>query len=794
MPWRISGVDMHLIQFAEQGHRVFLVHHMERSQYGGKVSCGCGKPSCTAPGKHPRLDNWQKTPEWDEDQIESLQMQVDLGTGYGVICDNLLVIDIDARNGGTKSYAALLEEFPAVASAGLIVETGSGNGSKHLYFRLSKDVRIAQKSSDYPGIDFKHSGFVIGPGSPHASGTSYKILSGSIDDIDDAPAALVEFLKQRVTTVEYNGAQVDVSERALKSMLDALTCYDDYEDWINVGMALHHATHGDGVDLWRAWSAQSSKYDADAIDYRWHGFGKSSNPITVGTLIKKAKDAGWIEPVSDEEPQLQGWFASAVTGNPVTVSVTQEDIKEASSPIKGCPVDVSRVDLTAPPGFVGDVTSWINSQCLYPRENIAALAGLFAVGNAAGLRYMEAGPHKTRSNLAIFCVAGSGTGKDAVLNAVRKIHYTAGLGPATHGSIKSDREMYGNLIQHQAAIYTIDEIGGRLAKIANSRKGGATHLDGVMETFMDVYTKSNDSILLSGDMKKEVDKFLRERYAELKRGIDENEDTHGAMAAELVSLEARLAMDGKIDFPFLSLIGFTTPRQFANMMTVENIETGFLGRTIMTVEHDDNPKPKDDFTRPDMSFGMETRIKQLSLGKSVDQTGFRRVENLGAIERVGHTKAAEELLKACSDWNWKYTQFQIETTGHAFVGLYRRLYEKVVKIALILGLADGEIDVEHVEWAMAASLRDIHEKVSSVTTNDESFSKGDRLASAIVAAVRSKPGASMAIILNRSTIRGKFNKEDVEKQVENLAKVGMIRKQDDIHKQSGQPLPKFYPV
>src|SRR5690606_6621102 len=111
-------------------------------------------------------------------------------------------------------------------------------------------------------------------------------------------------------------------------------------------------------------------------------------------------------------------------------------------------------------------------------------------------------------------------------------------------------EMYGNLIQHQAAIYTIDEIGGRLAKIANSRKGGATHLDGVMETFMDVYTKSNDSILLSGDMKKEVDKFLRERYAELKRGIEENEDTHGAMAAELVSLEARLAMDGKIDFPF----------------------------------------------------------------------------------------------------------------------------------------------------------------------------------------------------------------------------------------------------
>jgi hypothetical protein len=784
---------MHLIQFAEQGHRVFLVHHMERS-YGGRATCGCGKPKCTAPGKHPRLDNWQRTPEWDEDQLASLQMQVDLGTGYGVICDNLLVIDVDIRNGGGPSWAKLCEDFPSVTSAAFIVETGRGDGSKHHYFSLPHDIRIAQKSADYPGIDFKHSGFVVGPGSPHESGKNYTVLYGSIDEIDAAPADLVEFLKKRVTTVEYNGSQVDVSEHALRSMLDILDCYDDYEDWVNVGMALHHATHGNGVDLWREWSSRSQKFDDAGIDSRWHGFGKSSNPITVGTLIKKAKDAGWIEPVSDEETQLQGWFAHAVTGNPVTQSVTQEDIKETASPIKGCPVDVSRVDLTSPPGFVGDVTRWINSQCLYPRENMAALAGLFAVGNAAGLRYMEDGPHKTRSNLAVFCVAGSGTGKDAVLNAVRKIHYVGGLGPATHGSIKSDREMYGNLIQHQAAIYTIDEIGGRLAKIANSRKGGATHLDGVMETFMDVYTKSNDSILLSGDMKKEVDKFLRERYAELKRGIEENEDTYGAMAAECESLEARMAMDGKIDFPFLSMIGFTTPRQFANMMTVENIETGFLGRTIMTVEHDDNPKPKDGFTRPDMAFGMETKIKQLANGKSVDQQSFRRVENLGSIERIGHTKAAAELLKACQEWNWKYTQFQIETTGHAFVGLYRRLYEKVVKIALILGLADGEIDVEHVEWAMAASLRDIHEKVSSVTTNDESFSKGDRLASAIVAAVKSKPGASMAVILNRSTIRGKFNKEDVEKLVEKLASVGQIRKEDATHKQSGQPLPKFYPV
>lgn len=783
-----------LSSFAENGYRVFLVNHMEKNEYTGRLSCGCGKHNCTAVGKHPVSENWPKTPEWDEDQIETFQYAVNQGRGYGVICNNLLVIDVDARNGGVRSYEKLVERFPTVAACGLIVQTGSGEGSSHRYFSLPPEVKISQSHPDFPGVDFKHSGFVIGPGSPHASGKRYTVLHGSVEDIDEAPEDLVEFLRRKTIKVEHEGREMEISDYALKTMLEAIpnTAGTEYHEWLEVGMALHHATHGDGIDLFRAWSSKSPKHNDETLDFKWHSFGKNGGPaVTVGTLIHHAKDNGWVEPITDgDEPELQGWFAKALTGNPVTSSVTQEDINEAKNAIKGCPVDVSRIDLTKPPGFVGEVTDWINSQCEYPRENLAAMAALFAVGNAAGLHHMEDSGHETRSNLAVLCVAGSGTGKDKVLHAVKEIHNAAGLSPCDHGNFKSDREVYMNLLEHQAAIYTVDEIGARLAKITNASKGGAAHLEGTMETFMDIYTKSATNVLMTGDMKKETDKFLRDRYAQLKQIVENNEDKSGAAEAEMASIERRRAMQGRLEKPFLSLIGFTTPRQFAKIMTVENVETGFLGRTIFVSESDINPYPKP-FQKTDLPPSMKMRIQQLSNGGKMDTTGYVRVECNGHVERIGHSAAAKELLQKCKEWSWHYTQGQIELRGDAFAGLYRRLYEKVVKIALVLGVADGEIDVEHVQWAMAASLRDVEEKISAVTIEDQSFTKAERLAAAIQGALKSKPGATLAQVHNRSNIRSKYNKDDVETMLKKMAEGGIIRVEDGTDGRSGLPLKRY---
>lgn len=779
--------------FSEAGHRVFTVNRIVDNN--GVKSCGCDNPKCTAIGKHPVADNWQRTPLWDEDQIDGMAMTIEqLGRGYGVLCNELLVVDVDARNGGVASYQMLVEKFPSIAACGLIVETGSGKGSRHLYFKLNADVRISQTHKDFPGIDFKHSGFVIGPGCLHASGNNYKVLSGDINDIDDAPEELVTFLKKMATIkVEYDGKEMSLSDHTLHSMLDSLDCYDEYDDWVKVGMALHDATSGNGVELWRDWSSKSAKYDPGDIDYRWHSFGKSSNPIRVGTLIKMAKDNGWIEPVTQDgnEPELQGWFAKALTGSPVVEGIKKEDLDNSKNPIKNCPVDVSKIDLTAPPGFVGEVTKWINSQCMYPRYNLAACAALFAVGNIAGLRYAENSPSKTRTNLAFFCIAGSGTGKDAVLSASKKLLEKVGMGKVAHGNFKSDREIYQNLIRHQISIYTIDEVGARFGKIANAGKGGgASHLDGVIESFMEIYTKSNSTVYLTGDAKVEVDKDLRDRYALIKKKIDENEYKNGKGEKELRSIERRLSMDGVIDQPFISLIGFTTPTQFSRVMTLDNVETGFLGRTILCMEPDINPQPDMNFSSPPIPTGMSMRLMQLAWGGSSSPFDGGRIENLDDLIYVNRSEAAEILLERLSSWCWQLTQSHIDTNGGTFVALYRRLYEKIIKISTTLGVADGAIDVEHVSWATAMALRDIEEKIAAVTIQDDSFSKGDKLNMSIIKAVQSQDRMSLSQISNRSAMR-KYRKEDVETAVNHLVGLKLLIEKVDTDKRNGKIINRY---
>jgi P4 family phage/plasmid primase-like protien len=63
----------------------------------------------------------------------------------------------------------------------------------------------------------------------------------------------------------------------------------DYDRWLEVGMALHHQFGEDGLDIWRAWSSVSSKYDARDLERRWKSFrSKRAGTVTFATIIHLA--------------------------------------------------------------------------------------------------------------------------------------------------------------------------------------------------------------------------------------------------------------------------------------------------------------------------------------------------------------------------------------------------------------------------------------------------------------------------------------------------------------------------
>ena len=70
----------------------------------------------------------------------------------------------------------------------------------------------------------------------------------------------------------------------------------DYQDWINVGMALKE--EGCTASDWDAWSRRdAARYHAGECYRKWGGFHGSLSPVTGGTIVQLAKDQGW-EPES----------------------------------------------------------------------------------------------------------------------------------------------------------------------------------------------------------------------------------------------------------------------------------------------------------------------------------------------------------------------------------------------------------------------------------------------------------------------------------------------------------------
>lgn len=66
----------------------------------------------------------------------------------------------------------------------------------------------------------------------------------------------------------------------------------DYQEWINVGMALKF--EGYSVSDWDSWSRKDiGRYHNGECDRKWKTFTGSSFPVTAGTIIQMAKERGW---------------------------------------------------------------------------------------------------------------------------------------------------------------------------------------------------------------------------------------------------------------------------------------------------------------------------------------------------------------------------------------------------------------------------------------------------------------------------------------------------------------------
>jgi hypothetical protein len=245
-------------------------------------------------GKAPRDKDWVRR-RYDSAKIVRSQRVGCYNIGVQLTSE-LLVVDIDPRNGGTEGWFAFCAEFGVDPDEYPCAETGGGG--RHFYMRKPRDVKVIDTLEAYAGVEFKSFGRqVVCPGSIHPSGKLYVWIRPPTS-IKELPLIHTNFLNaihRPVGSAVKTGGQY--SQEKIAECLEALdvTEFRDHDDWLRLMMACHHASGGDARQEFVEWSASDPRFAAEAegVGRRWDSLHADRNDgITYRTLNKILADKG----------------------------------------------------------------------------------------------------------------------------------------------------------------------------------------------------------------------------------------------------------------------------------------------------------------------------------------------------------------------------------------------------------------------------------------------------------------------------------------------------------------------
>jgi hypothetical protein len=778
------------IDYIEAGLRLFPLYPIMHGK------CGCPDPDCTAAAKHPLRSNWQHQVLVDTAVLTDVWQSVYTCNGLGWALDaDHLVVDVDPRNGGKESLALLESDLGIsfIESSTAIVKTGGGG--LHFYFKKTTETNLGWKlDSKYRGIDIKmNGGFVVIAGSAHVSGNDYEWYSAAKSDLENLapiPEGLVKMLTRTYTEhrarVQSEGMG-DIDE--IEDMLSFISADITYEDWVKIGMAIHHATSGEGFAIWDKWSQQSQLYKSGECERKWHGFGKNTgNPVSMGTLVTIARSAGW-------EPKNDTSFLSKEELDAIKKSWDSK--KEASISLPSI-ADDSDIDLFKPPGLLGKINDYVYECSVFPNKNLALACSLSVLTNVIGRKYYWPGRFSNiQPNLLVLCIAGSSVGKDSVLGAAYKLLSSVGLGPAIHGRIKSDKDLLDALQRHQYAMYFNDEFGYFLQRLNNAmKKGNASYLEGIIGTIMEVFTKGDKSVLLDISRKAEI----KESYDEIIRKAEQAvEDGAGNIEAAKARLSRAKFLanlfTGGLPNPFLSMFTTATPRTMELAFSGEATENGFLSRAMTFHEYETNPRPKLDFkgVQP-VPIALQMALTSIKFDR--DDCPFGRIDSFGQESvPIKIDNDAQVFVDRSIDYFFELAETQKES---GLESLPRRALDSIIKICIAIGAQDRRLTLQMARYAVKLVRVEIDKKIRRVNSTENMVSrdttiKADGISARILEVCSTTSGETAAVIFNR--IRSsKINAESMASIIEQMVERGQLEKISQNRKYQGVEVFKYRSV
>ena len=306
------------LDYAGRGWKVVVLHG---TQSDGSCTCFRGdKCLVKSRGKHPIDAGWQERATTDEATIiKELERHpyANVGVQMGP-ASRLVDIECDSPE-AEQTYLQLFgDEGPPVTP------TYMAKRGKHRLFRFRDD--LPRKSNITIGDLEIRTGAGV-PQNGHTESGQQSVFPPSVRHTADGvvtylwlvtpdeadPAEIPDSVLARIAALDgRNDAATDrTSDVALDLISDALAQlnpkradrYSDDGGWLDVGMAICHATGGsdDGLQLWDEWSKNSRKYEPGVCAEKWASFGGGNGhakPLTVASLIRWAKQDSphWASP------------------------------------------------------------------------------------------------------------------------------------------------------------------------------------------------------------------------------------------------------------------------------------------------------------------------------------------------------------------------------------------------------------------------------------------------------------------------------------------------------------------
>ena len=253
---------------------------------------------------------------WDAWDGSSEPLIVGIPTGAGFV-----VLDLDCKDGkdGVSQLSRICNIKDWETSVPSVL---TPSGGLHFYFAAPAEKLKSTSNKLAPGVDTRgQGGYVIAPPSK-APGGKYELLQCP-DALPPIPPDLDEALRKAgilgdapppASPPPMHPSNPDALRQAqrfeIESALAVLDPDESYDQWLQIGMALHDFDPGAGLELWDAWSRRGNKYKPGETAAKWASFGNTpaNGPrITLRTLFARARDAGWTPPhsVANDDPIAQ---------------------------------------------------------------------------------------------------------------------------------------------------------------------------------------------------------------------------------------------------------------------------------------------------------------------------------------------------------------------------------------------------------------------------------------------------------------------------------------------------------